>query len=167
MKPIWAVSQALSRITRNQGVAFSSPPFQMVSGESLLGRLRHMQCPPHGIGERSCDAHGIILLEPRDGISHLWSKYAVNGAAVIAQSAQRSLHRTDIRRIHNQLFGGLEVVTPSPAISRREVGRVDRFPLMEQSIFVSLGQWVCRTKNIVGENVVFVGLRHRCAKAEN
>jgi hypothetical protein len=38
---------------------------------------------------------------------------------------------------------------------------------MEQSPFVSLCQWICRTKNIVVENIVLVGSHKRCAEAEN
>jgi len=126
----------------------------------------HVQRSPHRIGERARDAHGIILLKTRDGVGHLWGKYAVDGAAIIAQPTQRCLHRAHISRLHNQLFGGLEIVTPSPTISRREVCSVDMAALMEQPVLVSLSQWIGGTKNIV-DNIVLVGARDGCAQAEN
>src|SRR5438874_4167882 len=125
-----------------------------------------MQRSPHGLGERSGDTHRIILLKARDGITYFWSKDAVNRAAIIAQSAQCGLHRTDIRRLHNQLFGSLEVVTPSPLVAWREISGVHVLPLVEQTQLISLSQWISRTKNIVDDSI-FVPSRDGCAKAKD
>src|SRR5207253_11176808 len=60
---------------------------------------RHMKCAPHRIVEHPGDAHGIVLLQPRNGIGHLWSKHAVNRAAIIAPPAQCRLHSADLSRL--------------------------------------------------------------------
>jgi hypothetical protein len=78
-----------------------------------------MQCASDGIRERSSNAHGIIFLEACNGVAYFWSKYAVDGAAIIAQSVQRRLHRTHISGLQNELFGGFERRDQTRATSMR------------------------------------------------
>src|SRR6267378_5665037 len=106
----------------------------------LQNTLRHVQRSSHRIGECPCDAHGIILLEPRDGFSHLRSEYSVNGAAVITQPSQRRLHRAHISGLQDYLFVSLEVIAPSPLVAWRKVGGVQSFSLMGNPPVVALCQ---------------------------
>src|SRR5580704_12734750 len=106
----------------------------------LQNTLRHVQRSSHRIGECPCDAHGITLLQPRDGFSHLRSEYAVNGAAVITQPTQRRLHGADISGLHNKLLVGLEVLTPQPLVAGGKVGVVQSFSLMGKPPLVALCQ---------------------------
>src|SRR5438128_9286177 len=138
-----------------------------LGAEFIQENSRHVQRAPHGIGKRAGDAHGIILLHPRDRIGHLCGKHAVNRAAIITQPAQSCLHRADITRIQNELFWGFEVVNPSPMISRSEICGVHTGSLMHRSPFVSLSQRIGRTKNIMRQNVELVSLRDDRAEAEN
>src|SRR5205809_678274 len=124
---------------RNQGPAVPRPSFQRCGLETApLGRSRQMQCAPDRIVERPCNAHGIIFLQARDSLAYLGSKYAVDGTAIIAKPAQRGLHRSNISRLHDELFVSLEVVNPSPLVPWRKVSRVYIFPLVEQTVFISL-----------------------------
>jgi len=82
----------------------------------------------------------MILLEPSNGLAYVWCKYTIDGTAVITQSAQLRLHGTHISRLHNELFVGLEIVTPSPFVAWRKIGGVYSFALMNKSPLVALCQ---------------------------
>src|SRR6266481_1696005 len=100
-----------------------------------------MQCAPYGDGGGTGAPHEIIFLKPCNGIAYVWGKYTIDGTAVITQPAQLRLHGTDISRLHNELFAGLEVVTPSPLVAWRKIGGVQTLPLMNKSPLVTLCQW--------------------------
>src|SRR5205814_5193984 len=83
---------------------------------------------------------------PRDRVGYFRRKYAVDRAAVVTEPAQRGLHCADITRLHNQLLRSLKVVKEARMISWCEVRGVHNGVLMKQTPFVSLGQWIGRTK---------------------
>src|ERR1051326_6844837 len=62
---------------------------------------------------------------------------------------------------------GLEVVHPTPTVPGREISGIHMGTLMNEPKFVPLSQWVGRTKNVVRQNVVLVGVRPCCGEAEN
>src|SRR6266487_5678599 len=62
---------------------------------------RHMKRAPHRIVEHPGDVHGIVLLQPRDGVAYCWGKHAVDRPAIITQPSQRRLHGADVRRFEN------------------------------------------------------------------
>src|SRR4029077_8073873 len=107
---------------------------------SLQNTLRHVQHSSHRIGERSRNAHRITLLQPRNSIAYRWGKYTVDGTAVIPQPTQRRLHGAHISGLHNELFVGLEGVTPSALVAGRKIGGVQSFSLMGKPPLVALCQ---------------------------
>src|SRR5207249_2339357 len=92
---------------------------------------RHVQRSSHRIGERPGDAHGIILLQARDGFAYFWCKQAVDWAAIIAQPAQGGLHGTHVSGLQNELFVSLKVINPSPLVAWCEVSRIYILSLVE------------------------------------
>src|SRR6266705_5329166 len=52
--------------------------------ELIQQNSRHVQCAPHRLGKRAGDAHGIILLQARNGVGDFWRKHAVDRSAIIA-----------------------------------------------------------------------------------
>jgi hypothetical protein len=68
--------------------------------------------------------------------------------------------------LHNELLVGLKVVDASPFVAWREVSVVQTLSLVEQTVFVSLSQWIGGTPNVVNDCVI-VSLGDGRAEAEN
>jgi hypothetical protein len=126
-----------------------------------------VQRSPHGSGKRTGHAHGIILLEPRNGVAHFWCEHAVDWSAIVAQPAQGRLHRSNISRIQNELVAALKIVNPSPGISGRKIGRVHVRRLMSGSPLIPLSQRIDGSKDTIIDNVKLVALRDRCAQPDD
>src|ERR1700730_2599128 len=102
-----------------------------------------MQDAPDRNGQRSGDAHRIILLQTRDCFADFIAKDAVDRSAIITKPRQIALQRADVSWLRNQLTPGLEVISRPPSISRRKIGFVNgRSALMQQPPIVARCQRV-------------------------
>src|SRR4029077_9103242 len=73
----------------------------------------------------------------------------------------------NIRGIQNELVAALEVITPAPTISGRKISSVHMRGLMSGSPLAPLSQRIDGPKNTIIDNVKLVGLRDRCAQADD
>src|SRR5437870_12612183 len=102
--------------------------------------LGQTQGSPDRIGKGAGHAHGIILLQEGDGVADLRGKNAVDRAAVVAEPAQLTLHRTNIRRLRYHLLRCFEIIKPARRIPLREIDGVYFAGMMQQAPFVSRGE---------------------------
>src|SRR6185312_10258155 len=114
-----------------------------------LFSLRQMQCPPDRFVQLTSYAHGIILLKTGDSEAYLVRKDAVDPTAIVSESLQIPLQCGDVSWVGHQLFVGLKIINPAPAISEGVISLAHRRHLVKQVVFIARCERVRRT---VGED---------------